>query len=486
MSWLRSAMIAIAVLAPLAPANAAAAGSAKPTPPPVLEATGGSIITLRWLHEGQADHFRIYEDGVEVARHTGTSLQFPGRAWGSSHTYSVVAVGPHGRPSAPSNPATAGLFGTGVNPCRQPIGVAVTDITRTSANLRWTRPWWAQEVSVQLDGATVASTSGTSQHLSGLTPGTSHRVSIAGCGDEPTDGTTFTTPAKMSTWQMVAPDNLTLGKATETTLALRWDAPRLPPPLPTWPTPAHPELAEYRIYEGARLLATANPGTTSITLTGRYHGERHPLTVIAVDQNGDESAGTAHIDAATTPCQATPPVPHDVNTTSSAGTVRLSWQQDSAAESYTILDGRTEVTTTWNQTAVITGLAPRSRHGWRIRANLINECGVTGLSPTANTTVPTGPTARTSAPTDLATDLAERPGPGGSCCQLTWRPVPGASAYRIYDGGQLLGQATTTRYVLDAAPNTRHELRVTTVDGAGVESSLSAPVRGWVPYLPVP
>ncbi len=59
---------------------------------------------------------------------------------------------------------------------------------------------------------------------------------------------------------------------------------------------------------------------------------------------------------------------------------------------------------------------------------------------------------------------------------IAWSPVPGASSYKVYRNGKVLGDVATTGYAAPLpASGDEVRLQVSAVSGAGEESRLSAP-----------
>ena len=91
--------------------NPARPGATPPTPPANLSATPGDTqIALSW--EASSDDvgvagYRVYRDGVRVARTTGTSYLDTGLTDGSPYSYYVVAYDAAGHVSSHSNTVSA-------------------------------------------------------------------------------------------------------------------------------------------------------------------------------------------------------------------------------------------------------------------------------------------------------------------------------------------------------------------------------------------
>jgi chitodextrinase len=468
------------------PAAVSAAPPAPATPAALWASTIGTGISLTWEQPrtgAPAGSFRVYENDEVVARAstTATYLEVP---FGSTHTYTVAAVDHRGRESARSAPATGHSWLYGYNPeCMPDPGVplTVTQVTASAAGVSWTRHPLGGELELRVDGVSLGSTFATSARLGGLTPGTAHQVSLyryqrchpGGEGAYPVASVTVTT-APGDTARPAAPSGLTVTGRTDSTIGLAWTA--SPGPRP----------ARYAVYDGATLAAVTT-GTTA-TVDRLYHATSHRFTVAALDAAGNESAHSPAVHAATETCLSRPPQPVVVSAAAaSASSVRLSWTLAAAATSYTVLDSDVPVATTRYPEAVLTGLAPRSAHSYRIVATLPNACGESPRSRRADVTTPDGPAARPAAPAALAV-TGNTPGAGSTAAQvtLTWSASAGAADYRVYEGARVAGETTGTSLTLAVGPATTHEYVVVAVDAAGQESAPSPRVTVQAMFMPPP
>ncbi len=483
-------LLATALATVLIAPSPAAAGPAGPATPTALWAsTIGSGISLTWEQPRtgtRATSFRVYENDEVVARlsTTATYLTVP---FGSTHTYTVAAVDHRGRESARSAPATGKSWLYGYNPeCMTPTGVpmTVTEVTASAVAVSWTRHPLGGDLELRVDGRSLGWTSTTSARIGGLTPGAAHQVVLyrpdrchtGGPGAYPVGSVTVTT-APGDTARPEAPAGLTVTGRTDSTIGLSWTAPPGPRP------------ARYAVYDGATPVAVTT-GTTA-TVTGLYHSTWHRFTVAALDAAGNESAHSAAAASATKTCLSEPPRPVGVRATAvSSSSVRLSWTFEAAATSYTVYDRDTEVATTRYPELILTGLAPRSEHAYRVVATLAQSCGESPRSRRAGVATPDGPAARTAAPASLVV-AGNVPGtwPSGAQVTLAWTPAAGgepATGYRVYEGADVVGETAGTTLTLPVGAGTVHEYAVVAVDAAGHESAASRRVTVTAMYLPPP
>lgn len=487
----RCAVVLIITLATvLSVASPASAGSGGPATPTALWAsTTGTGISLTWEQPRAgtpATSFRVYESDEVVARvgTTATNLEVP---FGSSHTYTVAAVDHRGRESARTAPVTGRSWLYGYNPeCMSPSAVSITviEVTSSAAALSWSRHPLGGDLELRVDGRSLGWTSSTSARVGGLTPGTSHAIDLyrhnqchtGGGGVQRVGSSTVTTlpgdPARPE-----PPSGLTVTGRTDSTIGLSWTA------------PAGTRPARYAVYDGAtRVAATAG---TAVTVDRLHPSTSHRFTVAALDAAGNESAHTTAVTAATDTCPSTPPRPVAVNAVAtSPSSVRLSWVLETAATSYTVLDGDTPVATTRYPEAVLTGLASASRHTYRVIATLAQGCGQSPRSRPAAVVTPAGPASRPAAPAALTvTGNAAGTWPSGALLTLAWSPAPGetpTAAYRVYEGARLVGEIAGTSMTVPVGAATTHEYVVVAVDEAGHESAPSPRVTVRAMFMPPP
>ncbi|MEU8317807.1 glycosyl hydrolase family 18 protein [Nonomuraea sp. NPDC048881] len=155
-------------------------------------------IALSWgASTGTVTGYRVYEGGAVKATVTGTTATISGLGTCQSHTYTVKAYNSAGE-SAAGDAVTATTTGCGTGVPGKAGPITVTGTSQTGATLGWPAVNGATGYQVRLNGSQVATVTGTSHTLTGLTACTSYSVTVTAsnaAGDgPPSDPATFTTP----------------------------------------------------------------------------------------------------------------------------------------------------------------------------------------------------------------------------------------------------------------------------------------------------
>jgi chitodextrinase len=481
-------LFALALGAPMVvvPAWTTPASAAPPAPaaPVGLRATNtNSSVSLAWdqpTSGPRPDHFRVYEGSTVVARNTTTRVTVNGLGFLTTHTFRVTAVAANGTESALSDPITRGVYIPGMNPCQPapPAPVRVVDVSSTAVTLGWpvSEPRWSYRIS---GAGQSIETSESQVRIGGLAPGSTHTFSIDAdsCrGDVALGSISVSTPAGPTEWPG-QPTAVAVTARTDSSVTVSWASPV-----------GGTQVALYAIYRaGTRIATTRRP---TVTLGDLWHGDQFPITVAAIGFDGAESVHSAVVTVGPSGCDGTPPAPEQVTAAAvSPSSVELRWQSRIAAASFVVLDGSATVATVRGNSARITGLDSRSRHRYRVVADL-GGCGTSPESRRVTVTTPDGPTARPGAPTGLQQVGMPPMGstPFGTVAVRWQAPAgPAPAGYRLYEGATLLG-ATTTQTALSTTvlPATSHLVTVVAVDAAGNESAPSNPITVTGFYLPLP
>ena len=254
-----------------------------------LAATAGDgQVALSWMAAADVASYDVYQGtspGAESATPvatgiTGTTASITGLTNGTPYYFTVSAVSPGGI-SPPSNEATAT---PAVPPPAAPTGVVAT-AGNGSVSLSWTASTGAtsyhvyQGTSAGGEAATaVATTSGTTATVSGLTDGTAYYFTVAavnGSGNSAPSAEVNATPVP------AAPTGLT-ATAGNAQVSLAWTASN--------------GASSYNVYQGtaaggeaATPVQTAITGTTA-TISGLTNGTTYYFKVAAVSGSATSGA----------------------------------------------------------------------------------------------------------------------------------------------------------------------------------------------------
>lgn len=267
----------------------ASGAAARPTAPTALTvgARTNTSIGLSWTAPpGTA--FAVYDGGTRVATTTGTATTVRGLWRDTTHQFTVTAVDAAGNESATSTPVT-----TTTLPC-DPAQPAPSEFTAaatvpSSVALSWASTVEATSYTVYANGTPVATLPTPSARITGLPSATTTRFTVTAqttCGATPPSGAvSATTPAGPPDRPSPVTDlRASAGPASYDNTApvtLSWTAPASADP-----------IVEYRIYEGAEILAmSTTPGLT----TRLPSGPTHTVTIVAVDRAGNESTQSAPV-----------------------------------------------------------------------------------------------------------------------------------------------------------------------------------------------
>lgn len=236
-----------------------------------------------------------YSDTCEVPSRTGYQVILA--VWEIADTanafYNVIDVDFGGGSPVDPTPPTA------------PANLAVSNVTSTSAVLRWD----ASTDNVGVTGYKIyrgsmlaATTNGSTltYTLTGLTPSTSYSYSVRavdGAGNQSANSNvvTFTTLAPQpDTESPSAPSSLTASAITSSSVTLTWSA-----------STDNVGVAGYRIYNGTELAGTTNG--LSYTVSGLQPETSYTFTVVAFDEAGNVSPPSGALNVTTAPAPAATP-----------------------------------------------------------------------------------------------------------------------------------------------------------------------------------
>lgn len=215
---------------------------------------------------------------------------------------------------------------------------------------------------VYRNGVDVGSTSGTSFLDGGLDPSSSYTYTVvafdeAGNESGPSNEVTVSTPNPNQ--PPSTPGNLQANGISETQVSLSWN-----------PSTDDGSVSLYRIFRDSSQIGTST--TATFVDSGMSSGESHQYQVMAVDDEGSESALSLAVTGSTLPDTTSPSVPAGVQATGTTTTsIQVTWL--ASTDNYALFGYR--VYRDGNQVAEITGtsfldsgLLPDASHTYTIKA----------------------------------------------------------------------------------------------------------------------
>ncbi|GAA2964768.1 fibronectin type III domain-containing protein [Actinokineospora diospyrosa] len=292
--------------------------TAAPSTPTNFRATGSTqtSVTLAW--DAATDNvgvtsYEVFEGTTSVATATGTAATINGLSPDTEHTYTVKARDAAGNVS----PASSALkVRTQPSPDTAapsaPGNLRSTGATQTSVTLTWDAA--TDNVGVTgyevFEGTTsVATATGTTATINGLTPDTEHTYAVkakdaAGNISAASAALKVRTQSTPDTTAPSAPGNLRSTGATDTSVALAWDAAN-----------DNVGVTGYDLYRGASLAASV-VGTTA-TVSGLTADTEYSFTVKAKDAAGNVSAASGVVKVRTKPTTGPPVIKYGYDLTGS-------------------------------------------------------------------------------------------------------------------------------------------------------------------------
>jgi fibronectin type 3 domain-containing protein len=414
---------------------------------------------------------------------TSTSYSVTGLAAGTSYTFGVRAVDVAGLESASTSSVTSSTTNiVDTTAPSTPGSFAAGTVTGTTAALSWSAStdnigvtgYRIYRSSPAPAGALVASPTGTSTTLTGLSSGVAYTFTIKAidaAGNLSTAATvSFTTP---DTVAPSAPGSFGSGANSMSTVYLTWNA-----------STDNVGVIGYRVERTAPTYALLTT-TTSVfyNATGLSPSTTYTFTVTAMDAAGNESTSTHTV---TTPDTQAPTSPSNASTGSITGTsMQVSWTGSTdnvGVTGYRIYKGTQSgwvlVTTVapGSTTYAATGLASETLHSFDVRAidAAGNESSPTSGSLASGTTLditpPTTPVVTTSSRTSTSVTLGWGPSTD------TGHPSPiNYKVYRNVSGTwTFIANAVYSYQVTGLASSTAYTFGVSSIDSVGNESAITS------------
>ena len=254
-------------------------------------------------------------------------------------------------------------------------------------------------------------------------------------------------------------------------------------------------LKGYNVYRSGAMYRQFPAPTTSFADTGLVGNTAYTYVITALDNAGNQSAGTAAVTARTPACPDTivPSVPAGLSVSvASCGQVNLSWAAStdgggSGLKAYNVFRNGSLVRQVTTTSMADTGLAASTVYGYAVSA-VDNASNQSARSATVSAKTPACPD--TVAPTVPAGLSVSAP----TCGQvnLAWSAAgdtggSGLRGYNIYRNGALLKQVltpATSSSDTTVAAATAYSYALSAVDNAGNQSARSTAVSTATPKCP--
>ncbi len=406
---------------------------------------GGNTIWNEWF-DGSIDEIRVYERAL-----TGDEIQ---------DDMDDPIGAPAGDTTAPTVPGN----------------LHSTATTATTVSLAWNASTDAVGVTgygVYLNGNLVASPTGTTSTVSGLTCGTSYTFAVdaadaAGNRSGPTGATVSTSacPAGPDVDAPTTPTGFAKTSSTQTAISVSWSA-----------STDNTAVTSYRTY---RDDATAgNPTGTTYTFTGLTCGTSYPLAVDAADAAGNRSA-KATITASTNACPDTtaPAAPTGLATAAiGQTTISVSWTaatDNVAVTSYGTYRNAAPAGNPTGTSYTFTGLTCGT--SYTLSVDAADAAGNRSAQTSITAATATCPLPDTQAPATPGNFRST--GQSTTSVSLAWNAATddtGVTGYGVYRNGNLIASPTgLTTTVTGLACDTSYTFAVDAADAAGNRSPQSS------------
>ena len=511
---------------PTAPANLTDAGH------------GDKKVALSW--SPSTDNvgvmaYDIYKNGALALSVDGatTTALIKGLTGSTTYIFTVKARDAAGNSSAASNALSVTTLPPILDnqPPTTPTHLVATAKTKTTVKLNWGASTDNDDIAgydIYQNGTLVKSTEGTTETITGLSPGTTYNFyviarDLSGNLSAPSDSIAVTTPtdpvfpawqpntayavgayvtyngnlykctyahtsipgwepsAAPTLWQLQsappadtqppsAPANLAITAQTSTSATLTWTA-----------STDNIGVTGYDIYQGSNLIGSST--TTTFTATGLPAGSAVSFYVKAKDAAGNVSAASNVVTTTpTAPDTVAPTAPANLTSTAKTqSSVTLAWEASTdnvGVTGYDVYNGSALAASVngTTLTAVITNLSPDMTYTFTVKAkdaagnvsaasNIVSV--TTDASSPTDTVPPTAPANLTSiAKTQTSVTLAW----GASTDNV------GVTGYDVYNDSTLAASVdgtTLTAVITNLSPNTGYTFTVIAKDAAGNVSAAS-------------
>ena len=431
-----------------------------------VEENGSGRFTISWTaatDNDMVDAYDIYLDGNYLATATETEFEISGLQEFTTYAVRIKAVDASGNVSDESEELQNRT--NDVSEPTKPSGFMATTVQANNITVSWTASDdndRALSYQVFVDNKLVATVTGTTYELIGLTNFTTYQITLIA---KDSSGNASATSDELSVKTLdnsapSVPSNLNLAEITANSATLAWSA-----------STDNDKVAKYEIYvNGVLLDSVAN---TQYALSGLQEFTSYEITVKAVDASNNSSLPSASISLKTLDATA-PSTPSGLQSSDvKTNQFTISWSastDNDQVKSYDVfVDGLLvgSVTGTsftmpnaaqWTEYKV-TVQAKDAAGNLSVASEVFTVKTLDGLTPT----VPSG-LAQTNV---TATSV-----------KISWSASAdnvGVKEYEIYRDGSLLGKSAETEFTVTALNEfTSYSVQVLAVDAAGNKSALSA------------
>ena len=253
----------------------------------ITETTADVNWTQSTDNSGGVITYEVFVDGVLQGSTTLTTFSLTGLTLLTSYSVTLKAIDESGNESAlsvPVNFSTVDLTAPSV-----PSGVAVTNITQTTADVSWLastdNSGGTITYEIFVDGISQGTTTSLTFGLTGLTLLTSYSVTV-NASDVSGNTSALSTPVVFDTIDVTAPTiptNVVISNIGETTADVSWTA----------STDNSGGVITYEIF-----VDSVSQGTTTLTtfaLSGLSEITSYSVTLKAIDESGNESGLTTPV-----------------------------------------------------------------------------------------------------------------------------------------------------------------------------------------------
>lgn len=411
-----------------------------------VTATTDTTVSLTWVAVSGATGYTVRSGETTVGVPTTNSYTVTGLTQSTAYSFTVAAA--NGAGEGPrSVPVNATTTGTGPTAPGAPTGLTATSVAQTSVGLSWTAVSGASQYSIYMNGALLATQSGTTRNVTGLNAGTSYSFQVSASnatGEGPKSAALNVTTQSSGGgggWSDTATGALLTGNL------LNYNAQSVETSAAEW------------TYGGTWDATLGFDGTHSLKLTvasgttGCQHGSGVAVTAgqtLRLSYRA-RSAGAG----------ATADVYVDYFTASGGSHVAFDSLTDRSSPLVTLSTGQ------WVQVS-ITSVVPSGVTWAYLGSDIYGTDGTVvnvdqfylGVTGAVGPGIPTGLTAGTITDTSVP---------------LSWTAVSGATSYKVYRDGTLLSSPTGTSYTASGlTAGTSYSFQVSAVNSTGESAKSTA------------